>query len=277
MSRTGFAHVLTAIALVGAATAAETDLATGPNDARATIEVSSKHYDQGVIRVDDAALHLQASARFFYVGVQLDTWTALGQDQNAKPRKVGGLETTEVKARVDGLIPINLSAGIPIVQILPHYEGILYPNQPSSPINNDQNYFGVDVWATPPFRGFEGLEWGAGLDRNADRTLHSLRGFVGARQFIQAAPIDLALHEIVTFGNSAYWHYMTGIEDSQLGTVEVGAKLTTPLPWRGWWSYLKADVYYWLDSDQRSANRNLNIDNGGFLIAAGVTWQLEQR
>jgi hypothetical protein len=279
MSRPGpAAYAITAlIVAAGAASAVDTDLATGPNDARASLEVASKHYDQGVIWVDDATAHYGISGRLYGFGLALDGWTAIGEDTEARPAKVGGLETTQLQARLDYLLEVDFMAGVPMLQILPHWIGILYPNQKPSPINNDQNYLGADVWFQPPVQGFEGLEFGGGMDFNADRKLRSFRGFGGARQFFQAAPFDFALHEVVTFGNNAYWQHLSGREDSQIGVLELGAKMTTPLPWREWWTFVKADGYYWLDGDQRTLNRDNGIDNGGFIIAVGIQWQLEQR
>jgi hypothetical protein len=275
MSRIGLAlSVLTATAAIGAA--AETGLATGPHDLRAFAEIESKHYDQGVVWVDDATAHYGVQGRLYTVGLQLDAWTALGQDTGASPNKVSGLETTQLRARLDTLIAIDFDRGIPFLQILPHWEGILYPNQRPSAINNDQNYFGADVWVAPPFKGFEGFEFGGGLDRNVDRTLHSFRGFVGARQFFQAAPLDLALSQVFTFGNGAYWNQLSGIDDSQIGVGEFNADLTLPLPWRGWWAQAGAKVFYWLDNDQRDYNRDAGIDNGGFIVSVGITWLRER-
>ncbi|GDY11601.1 hypothetical protein LBMAG53_04790 [Planctomycetota bacterium] len=280
MSFSGSTHpaalALSLAAFVGLA-AVETEQQTGPNDARVSFELNNKHYDQGVIWVDDVTSHYQVLGRLYGFGITLDGWTAIGEDTTAKPAKVAGLETTELKIRVDYLLEVPFAEGVPMLQVLPHYEGILYPNQRPSSINNDQQYVGVDGWFQPPILGFEGFEFGGGVDFNVDRKLRSFRGAIGARQFLQAAPVDIALHELVTFGNAAYWRNLSGIESKQVGVLDIGGKLTMPLAWREWWAYVKVSGYYWLDGDQRTLNRNNGVDNGGVLVGIGIQWWNERR
>jgi hypothetical protein len=260
------------------------ELQTGPDDLVLKSEILSKHVDHGLIRNDDATLHLSAGGRWGSfinipgtkqgLGAHLNAFFALGEDQAQNP-PTSPMECTEIDFKVDYLYEALDASDIPLFQLIPHYEFITYPN-----VSEDQNYLklrqswiGIDAWYMLPW---EGVEVGGGTDWNVNSDAYMFRGAAGAREFYQDAPFDLATWQLINFGNRTYKKYFAGNSDkSGFTTVDVGGKVTLPLPWNEVWTYVQAQALYWVDAKDRKVLRSAGIDSGDFIIGIGVEWRPE--
>ncbi|MBA2480302.1 MAG: hypothetical protein H0V44_06550 [Planctomycetes bacterium] len=256
---------------------------TGPNDLVLRTEFLSKHIDHGIIRNDDATARLSASGRWGFIdtpgarqglGAHLNAFFAIGEDQRQNP-PTSPFECTELDFKVDYLYEALDNSDIPLFQIIPHYEFITYPN-----VNEQQNYLkfrqswlGIDAWYMLPW---EGIEVGGGTDWNLNSDAHMFRAAAGAREFYQDAPFDLAMWQLINFGNRAYKTYFAGDNrKSGFTTLDVGGKVTLPLPWNEFWTYVQAQAIYWVDSQDRKVLHAAGIDVGEFIIGIGVEWRPE--
>ncbi len=241
----------------------------GPDDFRIGAEVLSKHFDQGVVLVDDATAHINGSARYYGVGVKLDGWIAIGQDNSSQARAVNPGEITQFTARVDYLLEVADADNIPLVQILPYYEFVTYPNQTGSKFKDKQSWLGADAWYMLPI---EGVELGGNLAFDPISGAHFVKSTLGSRQFFQSAPFDFAFHEVVNMGNGAYKSQLSGSGKSGFTTANIGAKVTTPLPFQQWWTFARMDWDYWMQKKDRTLLRLQGRDSGTFVIGFGVEY-----
>ncbi len=260
----------------GALSAMDSEQVFGPNDVRFSNALENKQYDRGVIRVDDVVDHAAFSARYYGLGVKLDGWMALGQDTSATDTISPG-EITQFKARADYLLQIDYQKGMPLAQILPHFEVVTYPDQSTSLVKNHQRWIGADGWINPPFVGFQGIWFGGNLEWNASDQWLAFTGSFGARELIQYAPYDFQLFQLINFGNAAYNRQFGGLDDSAASTIEIGGKVTYPLIAQEWWSFVKVYGYYWLDSRQRDLNKKSGVDSGGIVMSVGVEWVIDKK
>ncbi len=247
-------------------------------------ELQSKQVDQGIVRNEDATQRFAGHGRFWGLGVSLDAQMALGEDKGAgyltkvEPTTYGSrptkpLETTQVEIKVDYLLEIGGVYGDnePFIQFIPHFDTIIYPNQPAGPLKDSQKYLGADLWWATPLKGVElgtSQDWSVGNQP-------AYRGAVGLREFYQAAPYDLAFWQVANWGDKNYHNLFTGSEQGGLTTIDLGAKVTTNLLWRETWAYLRADWSYWMTKGDRDQLDLIGQDVGQLQFAIGVEWRAE--
>jgi hypothetical protein len=256
----------------------------GPDDLVLKVGLLSKLVDQGVVRNDDATAQLHFTGRIGTfdtpgtrqgVGIHLDGFFAVGEDTNIIPSTAPG-ECIQVNAKVDYLYEVLDSQDIPMFEFIPHYEFITYPNvnETQNYLKFRQNWVGIDGWYMLPW---EGIEVGGGADWNINDEARMFRGAVGAREFYQDAPFDLSAWQLVNFGNRVFKRYYAAGSTDKSGftTVDVGGKITLPLPWEEVWTYLQAEAIYWVDGQDRKALRAAGVDSGDFIISVGVEYRPE--
>jgi hypothetical protein len=250
-----------------------------------SVGLANKQIDQGFARSEDAVLQTGGTVRFWGFGLSAKGAFAVGQDRGAiqlrnddpttyasRPIKPGEMVQLNIKAdfvfQIDGVYEANT----PFLQLIPHLEKVTYPNQSGNVLKDDQNWLGLDMWLATPL---EGLEFGGGTDWNISDA--AFRGAGGFREFFQlSSGLDLALWQIANFGDRSYREYFTGVEKRGWTVSQIGGKLTTPMPFREWWWYTKADWTYWLKSEDREyLKNNLGRDAGDLSFAVGVEWIAE--
>ena len=292
MNPKALGSTFTALTLLGAVSAAETGLdpaqrfsplivGTPPPenlDLRFESKVVSKYVDQGAVLNDDASLTAKVSGRIWGLGAQIDAAMALGGDS----RDLHDTAFPDVIAlgiKVDYLAEFEFAQGVPLVTVNPYYEYRTYPVQPSRYSDGElnrakqmQRWLGVDAWAGIPYEGWQGIEFGAGLAFNTAPDSQEVRGGIGSRQFIQVDGFDVALHQILGFGNSGYRRHIVGGDGDNSGftTFSVGGTVTKALPYREWFVSGSAGVAWWIDPDDRNAQGNR--DSAIITLSMGVEW-----
>lgn len=253
----------------------------------------SKVLDQGRVRQDDSAAHVGFLGRTLFgqevpglkmgLGLQLDAYFAAGEDQARRPKNNPG-EVVQFNAKASYLIEVLNGDDIPLFQIIPHYEFVTYPNVAirDNYLKWRQHWVGTDFWWMTPL---EGLEIGGGADFNVRSEARMFRAAFGAREFYQDAPFDLAAWQLVNFGNREYKRYFAGsglpapapalVDRGGFTTLNMGAKVTLPLPWNDFWLYTQADWVYWLETRDRRNLSTFGQDIGHFVIAFGMEWRPE--
>jgi hypothetical protein len=242
-----------------------------------TGELLNKDYDQGVIRNNDVTAHGNVSARFFDFGVHLDDYTAVGSDPTIKPNVKSG-ETTQMVGGIDYLIEYTN-----LFQILPHYQYITYPNIPKAPYKDEQNYIGVDGWYELPVAG---VEVGAGFDYDpfyngtidkyragGSLETHILRDAIGAREFFQGAPVDLAFWQAINLGNSEYKKFLDGNAHTGFTTLDLGVMYTSPFYKQDLWTVVRLEFHYWLDKKDRDILHNAGQETTDVILGIGLEWK----
>ncbi|MBA3710509.1 MAG: hypothetical protein H0W83_17020 [Planctomycetes bacterium] len=255
----------------------------GPDDFVLKTDFLSKQVDRGVVRNDDTVGHLSATGRWGFIdspgtkqglGAHFDAFFALGEDQSQNP-KTSPFECTELNFKVDYLYEALDASDTPLFQIIPHYEFVTYPNvnEKQNYLKYRQNWAGIDAWYMLPW---EGIEIGGGTDWNLNSDAHLFAAAVGAREFYQDAPFDLATWQLINFGNRAYKKYFGATNDkSGFTTLDIGGKVTLPLPWNEFWTYFQAQAIYWVDGQDRKVLHAAGVDVGDFIIGIGVEWRPE--
>ncbi len=262
-----------------------------PDDLVLKAEFLSKLVDQGRIRNDDATAHVGGVARIGWevpgskqgIGVQVDGYFAVGEDQATTPKTSPG-EMVEFNGKLSYVYEALDAGDIPMFQIIPHFEFITYPNvaERQNYLKYRQNYVGADAWYCLPW---EGIEIGGGADWNMSSQAHMFRAAAGAREFYQDAPFDLSAWQLLNFGNKEYKRYFAGsgapppapagVDRGGFTTIDVGAKVTLPLPWNELWTFVQADAVYWVDAKDRRNLNNAGVDVGDFVISIGAEWRPE--
>ena len=274
-------------ACAGTASAAvsnlDPELQIGPDDAVVGGELLSRQLDQGVVRMDNTTAHLSASGRFGILndgpddhsglGAQVDGYFAVGEDQQNQPRPVQPGEMTEFNGKVDYLYDVHdPTTHLPFIQVIPHYEYVTYPNvsQQQNFLKGREHWLGGEAWYATPL---DGIELGADVDWNLNHHAHMFRGAVGAREFYQDVPFDVRGWQLLNFGNKDYAERLYGGDTKGITTIDVGGRITLPLPWEETWTYFQGQAVYWADSKARKVLRAEGQDVGEFIIAVGVEWR----
>jgi len=262
-----------------------------PDDFALRAEVLSKLIDQGHTRSDDATAHLGGDGRLGWevpgsrqgIGLHLNGYFALGEDQSQNPKVAPG-ECIEIEGKLDYVYEALDEGDLPLFQIIPHYEFITYPNAAirQNYLKWRQNYVGAEFWWMTPL---EGVELGGSADWTLANSPRLFKGAFGTREFYQDAPFDLATWQLINFGNRNFKHYFAGnaqpppapndVERGGFTTLDIGGKITLPLPWSTFWTYTQADWIYWVDSKDRKLMQARGEDVGSFVIGIGVEWRPE--
>jgi hypothetical protein len=245
--------VALAAAFAAPLSAVEPDLRLGPAELVGGVELQSQFVEHGAVRVDDTTAHSYVRGRFFNVGLEVQSWLAVGDDDR---RNMDHAEIPEVRLRLDYLWEME-----GLFQILPHYQTSYYPAYGSRIA--EPHWIGVDGWYLLPW---EGMEVGGSFDFDAADD-HGWWGSVAGRELVQAAPLDFLFWQALNFGDSEFHrNYLTGVDTSGLTTFELGARVTLPLPWDYTWFTGNAAAFWWLDEDNRDALR----DDAEFVISFGA-------
>jgi hypothetical protein len=283
--------LVVAAGTAGAATSnIDPELQLVPDDLVLRGEVLSKLIDQGRTRVDDATAHFGGDGRLGWegagskqgIGAHVNSYFALGEDQSQNPKVAPG-ECVELEGKIDYIYEAMDEGDVPFFQIIPHYEFITYPNAAirQNYLKWRQSWVGADFWWCTPL---DGVEVGGGADWTLAGEPRLFRGAFGAREFYQDAPFDLATWQLLNGGNKAFKHFfggdgtqppITDVEKGGFTTLDVGGKVTLPLPWSEFWTYTQADWIYWVDSKDRQNLQKRGEDVGSFVIAVGVEWRPE--
>ena len=201
-----FRYLLPIIALacvLAPAQAVEPRLRLGPSELTAEAFLLNRYVRDGVTRIDSTTLHTAGSVRFLNLGVNLDVYTALDDDD---PRGIEALEIDEVRLRFDYLIDV---ADMDLVTIIPFVEASFYPAKGDARTYNgatanprlrhsdweDEPYWvGADAWYKLPYAG---MEVGGGLART---------GFTNAELGLTITePTPLEGIYVAAFGAAHVW------------------------------------------------------------------------
>jgi hypothetical protein len=264
-----------------------------PEDIVLRSELLNELDDQGAVRDHNAVLHVGAEGRTLFgqnipgtrqgLGAQVDGYFALGEDQSTNP-KLDPAELVELDTKVSYLYEALDANRIPIIEFIPNYQFTTYPTQNIREIYLKwrEQWLGSDVWWCAPV---EGLEFGGGIYYDPRHDAHMIKGAVGAREFYQDAPFDLASWQLFNFGNNSYKRYFAGsgqpppasggTSHGGLSTMDLGGKLTEPLPWVDMWSYVQADWSYWLMKSDRAYLNKTGRNVGEFVFSIGMEWRPE--
>lgn len=242
---------------------------------RASAELLNKHWSPSASQVlhHDATGHGSFSMRWFDVGVHLDGYMVLDGDSGPRDQVTNDFEITEMTGRLDYLLEVEN-----YIQILPFLEATVYPFQQGT---TRFNWLGAELWYLTPIEGIEVggsaqynlADNGTGIYENLDDNYWL--GRFGVRQFWQDAPIDLAAWQMVGVANRAYHRMMTGTDTQGITTVDLGARLTMPLPWEELWASLKVEGIWYADSDDRRALYEAGEDRAELVFAIGMEWRAE--
>lgn len=252
------------------ASAMETELQLGEQDnVVAGFELLNKHYTNNVVRHDDVTGHGFFTGRWNDIGLTLDGFAAVDGGTQSSGLDVGTGETTEATARLDYLLEVT-----GIVQILPFFEISAYPN-----ISGKAPFYwlGTDVWYLFPF--MEGLEFGASAaynlndETNSSRQEHHWIGSFGARYFYQDAPLDYVVWGLFNLASRSYHEITSGTDKQGFTTFNVGGKLTLPLPWDQWWTFLRLESNWWLNSSDRDAVKAVGGDSSEVILGIGAEFR----
>jgi hypothetical protein len=279
MNKPALSPVLATVCLatmsIGAAYAVDTDLQLGPNDFSLGAELVNKHYDQGVIRNDNATVVGHLDARFWDIGLHGDWYLAANGD---KARDVKAGETTQINLGVDYLFEMQ-----DVFQIIPHYEFITYPNLVNQPWKDDQHWLGVDGWYMLPWPGIEvgaSFDYNPFYDANDDAykgggwlNNHALRSAVAARQFYQNAPLDIAFYEVLNFGNGEYKQFLNGSDETGFTTFDLGVRYVAPFFLDQLWMTARLEAHFWLENDDRQALSAAGRNSTEIVMGIGFEWK----
>ncbi|MFW5860197.1 MAG: hypothetical protein ACOCYP_09240 [Planctomycetota bacterium] len=228
--------LLALIIATGAAPALESELFLGPEEVVAGVEILSQHIEDGAIRLDDVSTRLYGRGRYANVGVQLQTWIAIGDDD---ARRIDSGEFTEISGRIDYLYETDT------FQLLPHYIVNGYPAYENV---DEAHWLGADFWYLLPW---EGVEIGTSFDYDIGDE-YGWFASIGARQFLQNAPVDFRSWQILNFGDTDYHQrYTSGADNDGLTTFELGGEVIVPMPWINGWITGKVEGHWWLDSKDK--------------------------
>ena len=248
----------------------------GPDDVRVGMEALSKQLYDGKLLLDDAVARVYGSARYYGVGFSADGYLALGSDDTTQGRDVNPLESTQVNARLDYLFEYTDEQEVPIFQIIPKLTWTTMPNQPSSwndDYKNNLLWLGAEAWYMLPW---EGLEVGGSFEVNTPDGFNYVRGAIGAREFFQQySPFDLFFWQTLNFSDGQYNKIQSGSDEAGLTFLDIGGKITYPMPFQQTWMYVKADIQMWVNGDSRDRLHEAGLDGGNFVMGVGVEWIAE--
>ena len=264
---------------LGSAAAVETELQIGPDDLIFSAELQNKDYDQGVVRTNEAIVRLNATVRYWDIGLQIGGAVALGgDDRQTYPVSTG--EMTSSRISLDYLIEMKGAHGF---QILPHFTWISYPNLPDVPYKDTQAYLGVDGWYNLPW---EGVEVGTSVDYNAfydsiedssgvrgGLSNHMLRGAIALREHKQFAPVDLFFYQVLNYGNGEYKNFLLGENETGFTTLDLGVKYTAPFYLEEFWMVTRFEIHTWLEGDDRARLKSAGKDRSEVVLGIGFEWR----
>lgn len=246
------------------AMALETDPLDAPFEALGRIGVINQAILNGTVTSDDVAARVEGRGRLYYVGLAVDAYGAIGDDDM---RGVDAFNVPHLRARVDGYVRLNEDLGWPIwLHLNPHYEFWTFPAYDNT---DSAHWVGLDAWYLLPFQGFE---VGASFDYDVGGE-YGWYAEVGARQIFQNADagLDIVAWQTIGYANEDYHENFNGVSDGNLTTLDLGARVTIPLPWQNTWAFLTAEITYWLPGDVRD---NL-ADDGEFMIGIGFEYRID--
>ncbi len=251
-------------------------------------DMKSKLTDDYRVVADDTTMGLNGTFRAYGIGLSLDTDWAIGQstdysrtnsDGSFHQNNPGELLRTELT--LDWAIEIRdpRDAKIPLLQIIPHFSWITYPNQRDvyndatgyeNYLKDKQKWLGADLWWALPV---EGVELGLGFEQALSTQWRAFRGGIGGREFIQYNSVDLSFWQLVNFGDSEYRKFVAGEEKSGLDAGVLGGRATLPMMFEDLYGFVQIEASYWLDSETRDYNRETNgQDNGDVVLSFGINW-----
>jgi hypothetical protein len=266
-----------------------------PDDLAFKAELMSKEVDQGRVRHDDATAHVTALGRTLFgldtpgsrqgVGAQLDAYVAVGEDQTHVPATMPG-EVVQFNGKLTYFYEALDEGDRPVIQLIPTYEYITYPKDAvrDNYLKFRQNWIGGDAWWCPWFLP-EGIEVGGGTYWNMNKHARMFKAAAGAREFYQDAPFDLSGWQLLNFGNEEFKRYFagpglpppdpSGVAHAGLTTLDLGGRITLPLPWDEQWTYVQADWQYWPNRKDRDLLHAQGRDVGDFIMVIGYEWRPE--
>ena len=245
--------------------------------------LKSKLTDDYRVVNDDTVLGVDAQFRAMGLGIALNTDWGIGQgtDYSRPGSKTSPGELLRTEIKLDYVIEIRdpRDSSVPLLQIIPRFDYITYPNQRDvftatydNYLKDRQHWLGVDVWWAMPI---EGMELGGGVDYNMSNTFAAVRGGLGAREFIQYNSVDLAFWQILTLGDADYRNIIGGEDKMGANAVAAGGRATLPMFAEDVFGFVEIEASYWIDGDIRENLSNSGRDIGNVVLAFGLNWQPE--
>ncbi|MEK7415616.1 MAG: hypothetical protein AAB263_20110 [Planctomycetota bacterium] len=244
--------------------------------------LKSKALDDNRVIQNDAALGLRGTGRYMGAGLTIDTDWAVGQDRDiSRPGSFTSAgEWLRLSATLDWAIEIRdpRKLGVPLLQIIPHFNVTTYPNQRDNNtgaagenhhLKDSQRWLGVDVWWCTPI---EGMEIGAGIEQNASGQWRATRGAFGAREFIQYAAIDLAMWQKLTFSDAEYRELVSGLTRGGVNALELGARASMATYKKELYAFAELNLSYWTSKTARSNMRAGGQDGSNVVMSFGLTY-----
>ncbi|MCX8039699.1 MAG: hypothetical protein RMM29_04415 [Planctomycetota bacterium] len=243
-------------------------------------QLKSKALEDTWVYANDATLGVNAEGRVYGLGLGLLTDWGFGQsDDRSRPgERTNPGELLRLEGRVDWAIEIRHpeDSSIPLLQIIPKFRYITYPNQRDifTPFYNNwlkerQRWVGLDLWYAAPI---EGLEVGFGVEQNISSEWRATRAGLGLREFIQYNAVDLAFWQKVGAADAEYRDVVGGERKSGFTTADVGGRVTMPLFLEELFVFGELLITYWLDSDIRDHRAAAGEDRGDVVLAVGISW-----
>ncbi len=248
------------------------------SDFRAGVGMVSKYIEQGRVLNDDVTAVADVSGRIYGFGLQVTGGVALADDSRGF-FDTEALDMPGLNLKLDFLGELEWDKGIPLLTINPYFEIVTAPVQPSelgskpNTYKTRQRWLGVDAWVAPPFKGWEGLEFGGGLAINTAPDVNAFRGAVGARQMFKIHGFDIFAYQLANFGNSDYREDLVGGDKDHQGitTLAGGLDVRMALPYREWWLNLGADLSWWVSETDRKAVKATQ-DTTNLTLSIGIEW-----
>jgi hypothetical protein len=289
MTRSAIVPTILALCAAGSAAALDHEFAHAPLvvGSAATMETpeyfagidgsfKSKVTDDYVVVADDSALYLAGQARAYGLGIALETDWAVGQSTDySRPgnrNNPGELLRTEVK--IDWVLEMRdpRDANIPLLQIIPHFNYITYPNQ--APIGDSylkyrQRWLGVDAWWALPV---EGVELGGGVEYNVSEAFRAKRGGIGARELLHYNAVELSGWQLVNLASADYRNLIGGADSVGVTTAVLGGRATVPMFVADVYGFVELEGSYWLSKTIRENFAAAGMDSGNVVLSVGLNW-----
>lgn len=292
MIRTALVPAILALCAAGTAAALEHELAFAPlvvgaapgSTAEQHVGVDaalkSKLTDDYRVVADDTTFGLDAGFRAYGIGVKLETDWALGQstDYSRPGDRTDPGEMLRLATVIDWAIEIRdpRDASIPLLQIIPRFTYITYPNQKDvfapdydNYLKDRQRWLGVDLWWALPV---EGVELGIGAEHNISTEWRAFRGGLGGREFVQYNAIDMSFWQLLNFGDREYRKVIGGEDKSGMNAAVIGGRATVPAFVQEVFAFCQVEASYWLDDDIRENNKAAGLDSGDVVLSVGINW-----
>lgn len=291
MIRSAIVPAILAICAAGNAAALEHELAYAPlvlgaapggTEYHVGVDamLKSKVTDDYRVVADDTALGLNAGFRAYGLGVAIETDWALGQstDFSRPGDRTNPGEMLRFSTVIDWVLELRdpRDASIPLLQIIPRFTYITYPNQRDvfapdydNYLKDRQRWLGLDLWWALPV---EGVELGIGAEHNISTEWRAFRGGLGGREFVQYNAIDMAFWQQLTFGDREYRRVVGGEDKTGFNSFVVGGRATVPAFVQQVFAFCQVEASYWLDSDIRENNKQAGLDGGDVVLSVGINW-----